>query len=82
MSESNGRVLQGVVVSDKMDKTVVVRVDRRVPHDRYDKIVTKSTKFSVHNESLDCKIGDTVKIREGRPVSKTKSWYLISVEEN
>lgn len=77
----NGRTLQGVVVSDKMDKTIVVRVDRRVQHRVYKKIITKSTKFHVHDPNEQCVIGDTVVIRECRPISKTKAWELVNILE-
>ncbi len=84
MSQPNlkGRMLQGVVVSDKMDKTVVVRVSRRVKHPLYGKIVTRSTKLHVHDADNQCQIGDTVKIQESRPISKTKNWVLIEVLES
>jgi small subunit ribosomal protein S17 len=71
------RVLQGVVVSNKMDKTIVVKVTRRVVHERYGKIVTRSTKFHAHDQNNCCQIGDVVSIKETRPVSKTKSWELV-----
>ena len=75
------RVLQGLVVSDKMDKTAVVKVDRRVPHPVYKKIMTKSKKYHVHDPDKKCVIGDMVVIKECRPISKTKSWELINVLE-
>ena len=71
------RVLQGVVVSDKGDKTIVVRVQRRVEHPVYKKYITKSKKFSAHDENNQHKIGDVVKIRECRPISKTKCWEIF-----
>jgi len=71
------RVLHGVVVSNKMDKTIVVKVTRRVEHERYGKIVTRSTKFHAHDEQNQCQIGDAVSIKETRPFSKTKSWDLV-----
>ncbi len=71
------RVLQGVVVSNKMDKTIVVKVTRRVTHEIYDKIVTRSTKFHAHDKNNQCQIGDVVSIKETRPFSKTKSWELV-----
>ncbi len=74
------RVLQGVVVSDKADKTIVVRVQRRVEHPVYKKYITKSKKFAAHDEQNQCKIGDVVKIRECRPISKTKTWEIF-IEE-
>lgn len=82
MSDSKkGRELQGVVVSDKMNKTIVVRVDRRVQHSEYKKIITKSTKFHVHDPNEACAIGDNVVIRECKPISKTKSWELVNILE-
>ena len=75
------RIMQGVVVSDKMDKTVTVRVDRMVKHPLYGKYVRRSTKYHVHDENNECHTGDTVLIEEGRPVSKSKSWRLVEVVE-
>ncbi|MCQ2734473.1 MAG: 30S ribosomal protein S17 [Alphaproteobacteria bacterium] len=72
------RILQGVVVSDKQDKTVVVSVERQVMHPVYKKIVKKSKKFAAHDENNQCKIGDRVSIEECRPISKHKSWTVIS----
>jgi small subunit ribosomal protein S17 len=78
---SKGRVLEGVVVSDKMDKSIVVRVDRRVIHPKYEKVVTRSTKVHAHDENNQCKEGDRVLIQETRPISKTKSWNLVQILE-
>ncbi len=72
------RVLSGVVVSDKMDKTVVVRVERRFTHPMYKKIIRRSKKYAAHDETNRCKIGDVVTIRECRPISKNKSWEVIA----
>ena len=72
------RILQGVVVSDKQDKTVVVSVERKVMHPGYKKIVKKSKKFAAHDENNQCKVGDRVSIQECRPISKNKSWTVIS----
>ena len=72
------RILQGVVVSDKQDKTVVVSVERQVMHPVYKKIVKKSKKFAAHDENNQCKVGDRVSIQECRPISKTTSWTVIS----
>ena len=72
------RILQGVVVSDKQDKTVVVSVERQVMHPVYKKIVKKSKKFAAHDENNQCKVGDRVSIQECRPNSKNKSWTVIS----
>ena len=68
------RILQGVVVSDKQDKTVVVSVERQVMHPVYKKFVKKSKKFAAHDENNQCKVGDRVSIQECRPISKNKSW--------
>ena len=72
------RILQGVVVSDKQDKTVVVSVESQVMHPVYKKIVKKSKKFSAHDENNQYKIGDRVSIEECRPISKNKSWTVVS----
>ena len=71
------RVMQGVVVSDKMDKTVVVRVERRVMHPIYKKIVRRSKKYVAHDETNAIKTGDLVKIAECRPISKRKCWEVL-----
>lgn len=72
------RLLQGVVVSDKMDKTVVVRVERRVMHPVYKKFIRRSKKYHAHDENNACKIGDSVWIEESRPLSKTKCWVVVT----
>lgn len=69
----------GVVVSDKMDKSVIVRVQRSVSHPKYDRIVRRNTKFVAHDEKGECNIGDVVKIIETRPLSKTKRWRITEV---
>jgi small subunit ribosomal protein S17 len=71
----------GVVVSNKMDKSITVTVDRKVKHPIYGKFVTKTKKFHAHDESNDCGIGDTVRIMETRPLSKTKCWRLVEIIE-
>jgi small subunit ribosomal protein S17 len=71
----------GVVTSNKMDKTITVMVERKVKHPLYGKFVKKSTKFHAHDEKNECSIGDTVKIMESRPMSKTKRWRLVEVVE-
>jgi len=84
MNESNAtkrRTLQGVVVSNKMDKTIVVRVTRKMKHPLYGKIVTKHKKLHVHDENNLCQEGDVVLIQESRPISKTKSWQLLELLE-
>ena len=71
----------GVVSSNKMDKSITVKVERKVKHPLYGKFVKKSTKFHAHDEKNECSIGDTVKIMESRPLSKTKRWRLVEVVE-
>ncbi|MDJ0834352.1 MAG: 30S ribosomal protein S17 [Gammaproteobacteria bacterium] len=71
----------GSVVSDKMDKTATVLIERKVKHPLYGKFVKKSTKLHVHDENNECAMGDTVQITECRPLSKTKSWTLVKVLE-
>ncbi len=71
------RVLQGVVISDKADKTVTVRVERRYTHPIYKKTVRSSKKYAAHDEKNKCQVGDVVKIIESRPISKTKKWAVV-----
>ncbi len=71
----------GVVVSDKMFKTAVVAVERRIKHPVYKKYIKRTTKFKVHDEKDECRVGDVVKIMETRPLSKTKRWRIIEVVE-
>ena len=80
-TEKTVRTLQGKVVSDKMDKTVTVLVERKVKHPLYGKIVRRSTKIHAHDERNECRVGDVVVIAEGRPLSKTKSWVVQSLLE-
>ena len=75
------RTLTGRVVSDKMDKTITVLIERRVKHPIYGKYLKRSTKLHAHDEQNQCKIGDKVTISETRPQSKTKSWALVEVVE-
>ncbi|MCK5896126.1 MAG: 30S ribosomal protein S17 [Cocleimonas sp.] len=77
--EKTQRTQTGVVTSDKMDKTIVVKSERKVRHPLYGKYIRRSTKYHVHDEKNECKIGDTVTIKECRPLSKTKSWVLVQV---
>jgi len=72
--------MQGVVVSDKMDKTIVVMVERKIMHPLYKKFIRRSRKYSAHDEANDHKIGDIVRIRECRPLSKNKCWEVIADE--
>ena len=69
----------GEVISNKMTKTIVVRVERRFPHPRYKKVVTGYSKFYAHDEKSEAKVGDRVRIRETRPLSKLKNWRLVEV---
>ena len=71
----------GIVVSDKMDKTVVVAVRTKVRHPLYGKMVNKTTKFKAHDENNECGIGDTVRIMETRPLSKDKRWRIVEIIE-
>lgn len=82
MSETtNKRTLIGRVVSDKMDKTVTVLIERRVKHPMYDKIIVRSSKYHAHNENDQAKAGDLVEIQEARPLSKTKAWVVTKLLE-
>jgi len=71
----------GLVVSDKMNKTVVVRIDRRMPHPTYGKMVTRTRRLKAHDEENSAKTGDTVRIMETRPLSKDKRWRLVEIVE-
>lgn len=71
------RTLQGRVVSDKADKTVTVLVERREMHPVYKKFIKRSNKFAAHDEQNACKVGDKVRIREARPISKSKTWVVL-----
>ncbi|MEI6488952.1 MAG: 30S ribosomal protein S17 [Bacteroidota bacterium] len=71
----------GLVTSNKMDKSIVVSVERKVKHPKYGKFVNKTTKFVAHDDANTCNIGDTVKIMETRPISKNKCWRLVEVVE-
>jgi len=71
----------GLVVSNKMDKSIIVMVNRKVKHPIYGKFINKSNKFMAHDEKNDCNIGDTVKIMETRHLSKNKSWRLVEIIE-
>ena len=75
------KVMVGKVVSDKMDKTVVVAVETSVKHKVYNKIVKRTYKLKAHDEANDCKVGDTVKVMETRPLSKDKRWRVVEVME-
>ncbi|MDA0929929.1 MAG: ribosomal protein [Bacteroidota bacterium] len=71
----------GVVVSNKMEKSIIVSVERRVKHPKYGKFVKLTSKFHAHDERNECNIGDTVSIMETRPLSKTKNWRLVQILE-
>jgi len=79
--QNTARTITGRVVSDKMDKTIKVEVERRVKHPIYGKYIKRSTKFAAHDELNTCAMGDLVTIRESKPVSKQKCWTLVSVVE-
>lgn len=84
MTESQSsivRTLTGTVISDKMDKSIVVLVERRVKHPKYGKFIRRSTKIHVHDAKNEAGVGDVVAIQECRPISKTKSWKLVAVKE-
>ena len=71
----------GLVVSNKMEKSIVVQIERKVKHPKYGKFVRKTTKLVAHDEQNECGIGDTVKIMETRPISKNKCWRLVEIIE-
>lgn len=75
------RTLTGRVISNKMDKSIVVKIERRVKHPVYGKYVSKTTRIKAHDEKNECNEGDKVTIAESRPISKTKSWTLVKIEE-
>ncbi len=79
--EKNTRTISGRVVSDKMDKTITVLIERRVKHPLYGKFIRRSTKVHAHDENNVCKEGDTVVIQQCRPLSKSKTWNLVKVVE-
>ena len=82
MEERNLRKTRtGKVVSDKMDKTIVVAVEDHVKHPLYNKIVKRTYKLKAHDENNECKVGDTVKVMEARPLSKDKRWRLVEIME-
>ncbi len=75
------RILSGVVVSDKMDKTIVVSVEDRVKHPKYGKVMRRTHRLKAHDEQNDCSIGDRVRIMETRPLSATKRWRVVEILE-
>ncbi len=80
-NQKSARTITGKVISNKMDKSITVLIERRVKHPVYGKYVTKSSKVHAHDESNQCQQGDTVTVKEVRPISKTKTWSLVSVDE-
>ena len=81
MERGNRKIRVGVVVSDKMDKTAVIAVERLVKHPVYKKFIKRTSKFKAHDAQNECQIGDLVKIMETRPLSKTKRWRVVEVLE-
>lgn len=81
MERNNRKVREGLVVSDKMDKSIVIKVERKMKHPIYGKFLKRSTKFMAHDENNDCHIGDRVRIMETRPLSKNKCWRLVEIIE-
>ena len=81
-AEKRTRIVTGKVVSNKMDKTITVLLERRVKHPVYGKYITRSSKIHAHDENNQCSIGDTVTVAETRPISKSKSWKLLDVVES
>ncbi len=79
--EKRSRTITGKVVSNKMDKSITVLVERRVKHPVYGKYVSKSSKVHAHDAQNECSIGDVVTVKEVRPISKTKTWSLVSIDE-
>jgi small subunit ribosomal protein S17 len=80
--EKRTRIVTGKVVSNKMDKTITVLLERRVKHPVYGKYITRSSRIHAHDENNQCSIGDTVTVAETRPISKSKSWKLLEVVES
>jgi small subunit ribosomal protein S17 len=81
MERNNRKERKGVVVSDKRDKTITVAVERRTQHPKYKRVVKKTKKYTAHDEENICNEGDTVRIMETRPLSKTKRWRLVEIIE-
>jgi small subunit ribosomal protein S17 len=79
MAEARRKVLVGEVVSDRMHKTITVKVERRIRHPIYERVIRRSKKYHAHDEHNQCRIGDQVRIMETRPLSKTKRWRLIEI---
>jgi small subunit ribosomal protein S17 len=79
--KSNKRMIKGIVTSDKMDKTIVVKTERLVKHPIFHKYVRRHTKYKAHDEKNQCKVGDTVVIIESRPISKDKRWRMVEITQ-
>ncbi len=79
--QSSIRTLTGTVVSDKMDKSIVVLIERRIQHPKYQKFIRRSTKIHAHDEKNVCSVGDVVIVKECRPLSKTKCWMLVDIKQ-
>ena len=80
-TRNSRRSIEGIVVSDRMDKTITVRVERLLKHPKYKKYIRRHVKYHAHDEANDANVGDTVELMESRPLSKTKRWRLVSVKE-
>jgi len=80
-NRADRKTREGIVISDKMDKTITVLIERRVKHPMYGKYLTRSSKVHAHDEKNECRIGDLVTVRETRPLSRTKTWALVSIDE-
>ena len=80
MKSTNPRILTGIVTSNKADKTITVKIERKVKHPLYGKVIKRATKVHAHDENNNASIGDIVSVKECRPISKTKTWTLISDE--
>lgn len=78
MESTTPRILTGIVTSDKADKTITVKIERKVKHPLYGKVIKRATKVHAHDENNDASIGDIVSVRECRPISKKKTWILVS----
>ena len=82
MNTTNPRILTGIVTSNKADKTVTVKIERKVKHPLYGKVIKRATKVHAHDENNTASIGDVVSVKECRPLSKTKTWTLVSDSSN
>jgi small subunit ribosomal protein S17 len=82
METTNPRILTGIVTSNKADKTVTVKIERKVKHPLYGKVIKRATKVHAHDENNSASLGDIVSVKECRPLSKTKTWTLVSGDSN